>query len=114
MNATTRTRAAATAGIAAIAALLGGTAATVVAVPAPYVSGGAAVADAPAPSYDPGQPILAAAPGPFEENVPAPQQDVQVTAVPGPQQDAAPGPVYNGIQLTDVFHGTPPAPGYQD
>ena len=94
MNATTRTRAAATAGVVAIAALLGGTAATVVAVPAPHIRGGAAVADAPAPTYDPGQPILAAAPGPYQDTVPA--------------------PVYNGIQLTDIFHGTPPAPQFQD
>ena len=52
MNAITRTRAAVTAGIVAIAALLGGTAAVVVAVPAPHISGGAAVAGASAPKYD--------------------------------------------------------------
>jgi hypothetical protein len=62
MNATTRTRAAATAGIVAIAALLGGSTA-VVAVPAPHI-GGAAVADAPGPHLrrwpaDPGRRALA-------------------------------------------------------
>jgi hypothetical protein len=84
MNATTRARAAA--GIIAIAALLGGTTAAVVAVPAPYVGGGAAVASAPAPEYDPGQPILA----------------------------AAPGPMYNGIQLTTMFQGAAPGPDFED
>ena len=107
MNVTNRIRTIAIAGIMGLAALLGGTAAAVVAAPAPHTHGGASVASAPAPEYDPGQPILAAAPGPTYNGI-------QLAAAPGPQQDAAPGPVYNGIQLTDVFHGTPPAPGYQD
>jgi len=56
MNLTKRIRTTALAGVVALAVLIGGTAAAVVAAPAPHVRGGAAVASAPGPQYQGLQP----------------------------------------------------------
>jgi len=79
----TRSRATVTAGVAAIAALLGGTAAAVVAAPASTPPRPQYQGAPPAPSYDPAQ-------------------------LATQYQDAAPGPQYDAVQLTTRFDGTQP------
>lgn len=97
MNVTKRIRTTAIAGLVAIAALLGGTAA-VVADPVPHVEGGASVAIVPAPQFEGAQPTTEFL-------------DAQLTNV---FHGAAPGPVYNGIQLTTMFQGAAPGPAFED
>ena len=98
MNVIERIRTTAIAGTIAIAGLLGGTAAVVVAAPLPHISGGAAVAVVPATQFQGAQPATMF-------------QGAQLTNV---FHGAAPGPTYNGIQLANAFHGAAPGPAFED
>lgn len=84
----TRSRAAVSAGIVAIAALLGGTAAAVV----------AASADAQSAVR-------------FDATPPGPQYDAQLA---NKYAGTQPAPKYDPAQLASKYQGTPPTPGYED